>query len=189
MLTPSARRNHGFTFVEVMVAVAIVAILAAVALPSFVAWLQNAQIRTAAESIRSGLGAARAEAIRRNTLVQFSLDNPTATGGTGWTITAPNAPATEQLIETAPSREGSGNVLLQVLPEGATDTTFNGFGRLASAAGVLTLQCVRFKSASLSAADTHEYAVAIVDGSEIKLCDPLITDSKDTRTCPAVCNP
>lgn len=186
MLDQGPSRNRGFTLTEVAVALVIVGVLAATGIPSFMAWLQNLQIRTAAENIRSGLQKARAEAIRRNTLIEFTLDNPAATGGTGWTIKAPNAPAAEQTIETAPSSEGTRNVVLTLLPGDAIGTTFNGFGRLASTASD-PLLCVRLTNALLDTADTHEFAVAIVDGSEIKLCDPQITDPKDPRTCPPTC--
>jgi len=186
MLARLASRNRGFTLIEVAIALVIVGILAATGIPSFIAWLQNAQVRTAAENIRSGLQKARSEAIRRNTLVEFTLDNPSATGGTGWTITAPNAPEAEQTIEVNPSSEGTRNIVLTLRPGGTVGTTFNGFGRLASTA-VDPLLCVRLTNAMLEAADTHELAVAIVDGSEIMLCDPQITDLKDPRTCPATC--
>lgn len=186
MLAQVASRNRGFTLTEVAIALVIVGVLAATGIPSFMAWLQNLQIRTAAENIRSGLQAARAEAIRRNALIEFTLDNPSVTGGTGWTIKAPNAPAAEQTIETVPSSEGTRNVVLTLLPGGAVGTTFNGFGRLATT-GANPLLCIRLTNVMLDTADTHEFAVAITDGSEIKLCDPQITDPKDPRTCPPTC--
>ena len=186
MLARIASRSRGFTLIEAMVALVILGVLAAAGMPSFFAWLHNAQIRTAAENIRSGLQAARSEAIRRNALIEFTLDNPSVTGGTGWTIRAPNAVLTEQTIQVTPSNEGTRNVVLTRLPNGAVGTTFNGFGRLASTA-VNPLLCVRLTNAAVAEADMHEFAVAIVDGSEIKLCDPKITDSKDPRTCPETC--
>ena len=186
MLARVSSRIRGFTLIEAMVVLVILGVLAAAGMPSFLAMLQNAQIRTAAENIRSGLQAARSEAIRRNALVQFTLDNPTDTGGTGWTISAPNALAAEQTIQVMPSNEGTRNVVLTRMPADAVGTTFDGFGRLASTAAN-PLLCVKLTNATVAASDMHAFTVAIVSGSEVKLCDPTITDLKDPRTCPLVC--
>lgn len=67
------RPHRGFTLIELMIAVVLLALLLGLGLPSFSQWLQNSQIRTAADSTLSGLQQARAEAVRRNTLVEFVL--------------------------------------------------------------------------------------------------------------------
>lgn len=69
--------QRGFSLIELIVGVMIISILAAVGIPSFASWIQNAQLRTAAETITNGLQFARAEAVRRNTNVQFSLTGTT----------------------------------------------------------------------------------------------------------------
>ena len=66
-------RQHGFTLVEVMVAIVILGILFGIALPTYRVWIQNVQIRNAAESIQNGLQLARTEAVKRNTNVAFVL--------------------------------------------------------------------------------------------------------------------
>ena len=48
-------------------------ILFVMGVPSFKNWIQNAQIHTATEAIQNGLELARAEAVRRNSLVRFQL--------------------------------------------------------------------------------------------------------------------
>jgi type IV fimbrial biogenesis protein FimT len=63
------------SMIELMVGIAIVAILFMLAAPSFSNWIQNTQIRTAAEAIQSGLMLARGEAVSRNTTVRFQLTN------------------------------------------------------------------------------------------------------------------
>jgi type IV fimbrial biogenesis protein FimT len=55
----------GFTLVEVLVVLAIVAILAGLAMPGFGRTLERYRLRDAEESLRSALYAARSEAIRR----------------------------------------------------------------------------------------------------------------------------
>jgi type IV fimbrial biogenesis protein FimT len=63
----------GFTLIELLVGITIVGILFIMGVPSFKSWIQNAQIHTATEAIQNGLELARAEAVRRNTLVHFQL--------------------------------------------------------------------------------------------------------------------
>ncbi len=67
------RHVRGVTLVELIIAMAILGILLSLALPSFKEWVRNAKIRTTTESIQNGLQLARAEAVRRNTVVRFPL--------------------------------------------------------------------------------------------------------------------
>lgn len=70
MLTPG---KAGFSLIELLIGITIVGILFIMGIPSFKSWIQNTQIRTATEAIQNGLEWARAEAVRRNTLVRFQL--------------------------------------------------------------------------------------------------------------------
>lgn len=84
---------------ELMVAIALLGLLTALAVPSLGTWLRNDQVRTVAGSLETGLRAARAEAIRRSRIVVFLMtaDEPglaarAAAGGTGWVVvTVPTA--------------------------------------------------------------------------------------------------
>jgi type IV fimbrial biogenesis protein FimT len=67
----SSRLAGGFTLVELMVAVAILALLLALAAPGFNLWLANAKVRTANDSLQNGLRLAQAEAQRRFRQVVF----------------------------------------------------------------------------------------------------------------------
>ncbi|ARZ76352.1 hypothetical protein CCR98_20020 [Stenotrophomonas sp. WZN-1] len=62
--------SSGFTLLELMVTVAVLAILVTVALPSFSAMIARNQIAVAGNDLIAGLQLARHEAIRRNTAVQ-----------------------------------------------------------------------------------------------------------------------
>jgi len=78
-------RIAGFTLVELMVTVAIIAILASLAAPSFSDFIRNQRIKNASFDLVSDLTYARSEAVKRNGSVTISA----AGGGwnEGWSIT------------------------------------------------------------------------------------------------------
>lgn len=61
----------GFTLVELVVTIAVAAILLAIAIPSFTRTVVSARLTTTANEVTAALSQARLEAIRRNQLTQF----------------------------------------------------------------------------------------------------------------------
>jgi type IV fimbrial biogenesis protein FimT len=59
--------------IEVLVTLTILGLLLAAVMPGIGAWMRNTEIRNAAESIQNGLSKARAEAVKRNEPITFSL--------------------------------------------------------------------------------------------------------------------
>ena len=51
--TPTAKRNHGFTLMEMLIVVAIIAVLVAVAIPTFSSQLHKARVATDWANVRS----------------------------------------------------------------------------------------------------------------------------------------
>lgn len=94
MLMPRPQRCRGFTLVELMVTISLLAILLALAVPSFRLWINNTRVRTAAQVLQDGLRLAQAEAVRRNRTVSFFLTNDanptaasaTAANGSNWAV-------------------------------------------------------------------------------------------------------
>lgn len=81
-----ARTSGGFTLVEAMIAIVVLAILASLAAPSFKELLAAQRIRLTASDLYSSLLMARSEAMKRNVTATV-----TATGGdwqNGWTVAA-----------------------------------------------------------------------------------------------------
>ena len=73
MQNAGARRMRGFTMTELIIVVAIAAILAALAAPSFKSMIRNMAVRSAADDLVAGIQFARSEAIRSNSKILFSL--------------------------------------------------------------------------------------------------------------------
>ena len=90
---PRGRRTRGFTMIELLMVITVIAILAAVGMPAFNGMVLNSRIRTATFDMYSSLTFARSEAIKRNTQVDVV---PAAIGGwvNGWTVQFGIAPAT-----------------------------------------------------------------------------------------------
>lgn len=83
MNTP--RHSAGFTLVELMIVVAILAIIAAIAAPSFRTMIQNNRLTAAVNDVAGALQYARSEAVRRGRDVQVSaLDSDISNGLRIW---------------------------------------------------------------------------------------------------------
>lgn len=178
----SRRRLQGLSLIEMMVVVAIVAILAAVGIPSFNEWIQNTQIRTAAESIASGMQSARAEAIRRSTPIEFTLTGNGGAGETGWQIVERNTGA---ILQSAPAGEGSRNATLVTNPADARTVTFSSLGRVAGSNADATpvLNVIDIDNPSVDASISRDLRICIPPGGAIRMCDRAVTDSLDPRKC------
>jgi type IV fimbrial biogenesis protein FimT len=72
--TKAMRKDSGFTFMEVMVVIAIIGILCAVATPNMIKWLPKQRVGSAARDVKSALEFARSNAIKRNTVVRVDFD-------------------------------------------------------------------------------------------------------------------
>lgn len=90
---PASTRGprSGFTLIELMVVIAVAAILLAIAVPSFTAMGLNSKLRSTANNLVASAYLARSEAIKLNTPVTLcSSGNGTTCGGDwreGWIIT------------------------------------------------------------------------------------------------------
>jgi len=66
----NARRARGFTILELMMVVAVVAVLAAIALPNLSDVIVRTRLKTAASDLHTSLVFARSEAVKRNAGMQ-----------------------------------------------------------------------------------------------------------------------
>lgn len=163
------RGERGFTLTELLVVIVIFGIAATLALPNFSQILANYRVRSGAEAMLSGLFLARAEAIRRNTPVSFTLN---ATGS-GWAV-AQVAPAAA--IQSRSDSESPGvttasttaSRTVSFLPNGLVDTS-----------------AVRLEQINVSSvvANTDTRRINIFGGGLIRMCDPAVAVANDPRRC------
>jgi type IV fimbrial biogenesis protein FimT len=173
-------RRSGFTLIEMAIALLLMGVLLTLALPSFNTWMANAQIKSGAAALLSGLQLARAEAVRRNSMVEFVLGT-----NTGWTV---SVAASGEQLQSRSENEGSPNAEVVVLPEGATRLTFNGFGRVspnADATASVTQIEIRNPSGGACVASSGKMRclqVRVAGGGNVRLCDPTYA-AGDPRAC------
>ncbi len=73
------RKDMGFTLVEMMVVIAIMAIVSAIAVPNFYSYAAGMKLRSASRDLYSTLQNTRMKAVRQNTRWAVQFDAPTPT--------------------------------------------------------------------------------------------------------------
>lgn len=68
-------RNHGFTLMETMITIAIIAILAAVSMPGIAVFMPNYRLKIAVQDVFSNMQNAKMEAIKTNTDYPITFDD------------------------------------------------------------------------------------------------------------------
>ena len=136
-----SRHASGFTMIEMAVTLTIFAILVTLGIPSMTTWIRNNKVRTASDSLQTGLRLAQTEALRRSRQVVFALTDSTAPNfpplaaaadAKSWAIYSvpsmtDNSEAPE-FIQSGVLSNLSANV--QVSSNGVAAVCFNAVGRL-----------------------------------------------------------
>ena len=167
----------GFSLVELMVTIAIIAISTSFVIPSFKDFIANSQIRTTSESIRNGLQLARAEAVKRNVVVTFILG-----ADSSWTVCAQPVAAcpASEIIQSKAAKEGSSSKI-KVTITGTNTLGFTSLGNVTSAAGQMSR--VDIDNNLLTAAQSKDLRITIGAGGNVRVCDPNISSTTDVRYC------
>ena len=171
------RHNAGVTLIELAIGLVILGLLLSVAMPSFQAWLQNVQIRNAAESILNGIQTARIEAMRTNHSVELEIRD-----GSGWTVmdrtAMPNA-----TIQQRDHADGSRNARVAMQPAGAGKVSFNGMGWVTdNADGSPAITQIDVTSSVMTGTQSRPLRIAVAPGGMVRMCDPALT-APDPRAC------
>ncbi|MDZ7833272.1 MAG: GspH/FimT family protein [Desulfobacterales bacterium] len=75
-------KKYGFTLIELMVAIAIIAILSSIAVPNYISYRNNQQVTRAARQVYSTLQSAKMTAIKDNATVFIDFVNGSGSAGT-----------------------------------------------------------------------------------------------------------
>lgn len=158
--------QNGVTLIELLIGIVILGLLLALGLPSYAAWLQSTQIRTAAESVQNGLTLARAEAVRRNTAVSFTVT------GNDWAVAVVGS-ATP--LQSRAGTEGSPNAVITA-PTNPYTITFNAFGRTTIAGGVATINITNPTGGACESASGPMRCLNIMvqPSGQVRMCDPQL---------------
>ena len=177
-------KSAGFTLIEMMIVIAIFAITLTFGVSSYRTWVQNTEIRNAAESIQNGIQRARAEAVKCNANVAFTLG-----AASSWTVThvtACGGDAAGSAVESRASGEGSKDIPVDALPAGATTITFSNLGTVATNADAsASLSEIDVNAPPGASAEVRNLKVAIGLGGNARVCDPNLpsASSTDPRRC------
>jgi type IV fimbrial biogenesis protein FimT len=172
-------REAGFTMVELLVTIAIFALLAAMAVPTLRTVMANSRIRAAAQSLQNGLAMARNEAVRLNTQVEFVM-----TAG-GWSIQRVDG-LNGGLLQQASGKERASGITLAVTPSASDRVTFDAFGRRlavnpTTSTGAVTR--IDIRATSTSGLTGHKpLRVEISGGGAARVCDTAVA-STEPKAC------
>jgi len=198
----------GFTLIEMLITITIMALLIMIGLPNMTIWLNNAQIRTAGETLLTGLTLARVEAVRRNQIVRFQMVSDLTSActispsGKSWVVslddptnlcdTAPNV-SPPRTIQSRSGSEATPRVTIAAQPVGVV--YFNGLGRPTSPGGALNVTQIDIANPVGGACQNKAgtggpmrcLRILISSGGEARMCDPAVdpaTFPNDPRLCP-----
>jgi type IV fimbrial biogenesis protein FimT len=170
----------GMTLIELMIGLAIAAILMLLAAPAYRDFIANTNVRNAAENTVAGLRRANAEAVKRNAPVQFTLSNA------GWSIDEvdPADGSVANAIESYKFSEGAAKASIDSLG-GGTAVTFNGLGRVLGANydGAKLITDIQFTTTMTS----DPRVLHVVVGNDKSATGIRICDTKFAFDDPAGC--
>lgn len=189
-------RLAGMTLVEVLVAMAIIAMVLALAAPSMMVWLQNAQLRNAADSILGGIKQARFEAVQRNTTVAFELQDPNSVQ---WHVclfdTVNDTCQAVPDLYSHGAGEGAQNARVGVenvftnfntpLDPGLNVPSliaFDPFGRISRFSPV-NIARIDVRNPTIDPGNERRLSIAIGVGGDVRMCDPQLSAATSTQGC------
>ena len=167
---------RGFTLIEIMIGLVVIGILSFIGLPEFSLMMANTQVRTAAEAITNGLQTARGEAIQRNGLVTFVMGV-----GSGYQVIAVS---TGEVVRNRSGKEGASTATITITPAGATEVTFDNFGRVTTNPdATAALQKIDVTAGTNAAIAAQARAMRVEIGTNVRMCDAQVTIAGDPRSC------
>jgi type IV fimbrial biogenesis protein FimT len=205
MRTATPRSSQGFTLIELMIVVTLIALMMMLAAPSISVWLQNLKVRNVGESIVSGMQLARMEAIRRNTRVTFSMVSTTdancamSAASPSWVVSRGGVLPTSITGKCAGTMVDDGGDIIQknsasIASQGMTITstgganclTYDGLGQIPTQGSIACSTGITNINISSPVADTIALRVTVTSGGQVRLCYPDTANqlpTNDPRKC------
>ncbi|WAC73252.1 prepilin-type N-terminal cleavage/methylation domain-containing protein [Roseateles sp. SL47] len=199
----SPRPQRGLTLLELMVVIAIIAMISAYAVPGIRSWSNNAQLRTTATNLQVALKQAQGEASRSfRQVVFFRTAATTCNGteqasstGTRWVIKMLPIVSTESASATLCGSLNEAAPLVSVT--GPQAVCFSGAGRPTALASSVTgvgvacttgtdSQIIFGISPTTTTSNTKKMQVWMNLGGSVRSCDPTRLSSAAPDGCPAV---
>jgi type IV fimbrial biogenesis protein FimT len=153
MQSKSTGAEAGFTMIELLTVVSIVAIMAAVGIPSMLDMVRSAQVRSATSQLYDAIILARSEAVKRNIQVDVQpgtacvdpASNNTADWKTGWLVQVSSC---GELLQQFPATTNT-NIIpdasggISYLPTGRlTTTSARSFDIQSTASATIPYRCI-----------------------------------------------
>jgi type IV fimbrial biogenesis protein FimT len=193
MLTPPAR-ERGFSIVEILITLGIIALVIGLASPSVMLWIQNLQLRNAADSVLGGLQMARLEALKRNTTIAFEFQDQNSVAWHVCVFDVANAACKAGDIASA-AGSSSGNARVGVettysdyalaLGPGVNVPSlvaFDPFGRVSPNSPV-NIARIDVRNPTLSSSDERRLSIRVEAAGEVHMCDPKLSKATNPQGC------
>lgn len=198
------RGNGGFSLIELMVTIAVLAIMLLLGMPTLTSYLQNQKLRGTVENFLSGIQLAHSEAVKQNLDVDFVFTNDDPVGadkvtaaatvnGRNWQVRTATV-GNPQYIEGKLGAEGAGvsstgTSPITVSSNGLASIRFNGLGQMKGQTTPVLIQFANPNGGDCASAGGPMRCLNILvsPGGQIKLCDPALSAAqiaaRDSRAC------
>lgn len=190
MLRPSPRRGAGFTLVELVITIALIAILLVMTLPSIGKWNADSHVRAASESLTAAIRLAQATAVAKGRTSLFAMTaavppvvtSTPAAAGPNWfaelNVLSGSDETQTTLGTILTSTEGTRHAV--TISNGPSVLCFSATGRqttLAAAKTNLATACTAgdtYYQVSRTGA-SRSYRVYVYTGGRVRMCDAAKT--------------
>jgi len=170
------RIQSGTTLVELMAGLVVVGFLLTLAVPMYIQWNHNSQIRNTAESIKNGLQLARTEAVKQNRQVDFALN----TTDFSWQVKLPGVGGA--VVQERPPAEGNKDATVTA---SAALVSFSGLGQSITP-GTTTFRIEDPVGGTCGSGERQMRCTQVeVRGGQVRMCLPsdVVPKSDDPRKC------
>ncbi|HET9643344.1 MAG TPA: GspH/FimT family pseudopilin [Burkholderiaceae bacterium] len=190
---------RGFSLIELMIVVAVLALLLAFGMPALSTWAVDARIRSVAESLQNGLRLAQSSALQRNRIGVFTLTEATpswqatpSANGINWYVrTLPLAGSDEAGSTRASDFYIEGNAVSSQsgisVSDGPAQLCFSPLGVQTTASGSygsLDVSCSVRNPATYKVSSgvpgSRSMNVLVYPGGRVRMCDPSKPLSSET---------